>query len=190
MNGGLPWRHRGPFPYWLTRWSQSDEESRDQMLPGPILLSPVSSVSTFTFVGLRSPPLRLISPAVWFLVFLDTVTACCSDWSQNTVSLSICDGYKRALQFTKKQNTGLNKRKIKRLWVWQTCSGTGRTAKGTMWASRDKHAELKVRCVHCSCWTLVKKNNVRICLLLPASRGGLKIPYAPCNYDASSLHLV
>lgn len=102
MNGGLPWRHRGPFPYWLTRWSQSDEESRDQMLPGLILLSPVSSVSTFTFVGLCSSPLRLISPAVWFLVFLDTVTTCNSDWFQNTVSLLAAKGV------TIHYKTGLN----------------------------------------------------------------------------------
>lgn len=67
LNGRLPWRHRGPFAYWLQRWSQSDEESREQMLPELILLSPVSSVSTFTFVShCSSPPLR-ISTALWFL---------------------------------------------------------------------------------------------------------------------------
>ncbi len=67
LKRGLPWRHRGPFPYWLPRWSQSDEESRGQMLPGLILLSPVSSVSTFTFVSLCSSPPRLICTALRFL---------------------------------------------------------------------------------------------------------------------------
>lgn len=70
LNGRLPWRLRGPSPYWSHGWSQRDGESRKQMLPDLILLSPISSVSTFTFAGhRRCPPLPQPPPQLplWFL---------------------------------------------------------------------------------------------------------------------------
>lgn len=90
LNRRLPWRHRGPFPYWLPGWSQSDEESRDQMLLGLILLSPVSSVSTFTFVMSLHPHHGSFSG----LSGVDhpaTATHCYIHWFEYIVNLNICN---------------------------------------------------------------------------------------------------
>lgn len=64
--GGLPWRHRGPFPYWLPRWSQRvTRKVETRCCRGFFLLFLLSPLSLR--VCLCSSPSRLISTARWFL---------------------------------------------------------------------------------------------------------------------------
>lgn len=70
--GGYHGDTEGPFLIGCQDEVRVTGESRDQTLPGLILVSPVSPVSTFTFVGLFSLLPQLISTAICYRSLIDS----------------------------------------------------------------------------------------------------------------------
>lgn len=106
--GGYHGDTEGPFLIGCQDEVRVTGESRDQTLPGLILVSPVSPVSTFTFVGLFSLLPQLISTAICYRSLIDSYS--------NPKYLQLCQhagfkcGPKKQKQKNKTSNSQENSR--------------------------------------------------------------------------------